>query len=324
MLRRRTSKGWRGAQQNGNDAGLWCGRCVHRIRSRNSAARSHDTGREQAGSRGLADTKRNSPVARRRTAAARCAATVRPHATEQGRRRASVPSCVGSRARSATCAISTCTARTSRPMWETLPPEQRGGLSAYQLYLRRERAEARQRAAAACASSARRVAVHRPRAVRRRRAEPRRTAPMGLSLRCEMPCAKASAAEPCRVRRARQPALGARAACGSCTSCASKRSACATSSSSSQRRIPRSSRRPRNAKRCKTCSACTKTFTRPPLACAATLPCSVSKVLQRFAARARGNCGAVSSRSRARCAALSGQKWPTFVAMIGAARQLVA
>jgi CHAD domain-containing protein len=35
---------------------------------------------------------------------------------------------------------------------ETLPPDRRGGLSAYQLYLRRERAEARQRAAAACAS----------------------------------------------------------------------------------------------------------------------------------------------------------------------------
>jgi CHAD domain-containing protein len=35
---------------------------------------------------------------------------------------------------------------------QTLPPEQRGGLSGYQLYLRRERAEARARAAAAVAS----------------------------------------------------------------------------------------------------------------------------------------------------------------------------
>jgi len=35
---------------------------------------------------------------------------------------------------------------------QALPPEQRGGLSGYELYLRRERAEARQRAAAAAAS----------------------------------------------------------------------------------------------------------------------------------------------------------------------------
>jgi CHAD domain-containing protein len=35
---------------------------------------------------------------------------------------------------------------------QALPPEQRRGLSSYQLYLRRERAEARQRAAAACSS----------------------------------------------------------------------------------------------------------------------------------------------------------------------------
>jgi CHAD domain-containing protein len=35
---------------------------------------------------------------------------------------------------------------------QALPPEQRGGLSGYEMYLRRERAEARQRAAAACAS----------------------------------------------------------------------------------------------------------------------------------------------------------------------------
>ena len=36
---------------------------------------------------------------------------------------------------------------------QTLPPDERGGLSAYQLYLRRERGEARKRAAAACASA---------------------------------------------------------------------------------------------------------------------------------------------------------------------------
>jgi CHAD domain-containing protein len=35
---------------------------------------------------------------------------------------------------------------------QTLPPEQRGGLSGYEMYLRRERTEARQRAAAAAAS----------------------------------------------------------------------------------------------------------------------------------------------------------------------------
>jgi len=35
---------------------------------------------------------------------------------------------------------------------QTLPPEQRGGLSGYEMYLRRERTEARQRAAAAVAS----------------------------------------------------------------------------------------------------------------------------------------------------------------------------
>src|SRR5687768_12358573 len=35
---------------------------------------------------------------------------------------------------------------------QTLPPEQRGGLSGYEMYLRRERTEARQRAAAAVAT----------------------------------------------------------------------------------------------------------------------------------------------------------------------------
>ena len=63
---------------------------------------------------------------------------------------------------------------------QALPAEQRSELSGYELYLRRERAEARQRAAAVVRKPAHRGAVRRHRAIRRRGAERGRAAALGL------------------------------------------------------------------------------------------------------------------------------------------------
>ena len=155
------------AQQNGSGAGL------RRATTRSSCSLTRSCG---AKPRRWPRASRQSSTRRRPTRSTSCASPLGGCASRCGcsaaccrarTPRASAPSCVGSRARSATFAISTCTRENFKAYVQTLPPEQRGGLSAYQLYLRRERAEARQRAAAACASPRAAALFAEPRAVRR-------------------------------------------------------------------------------------------------------------------------------------------------------------
>ena len=202
------------------------------------AARSRGAGREQAAGRAARrrPTRSTSCASPRGGCASRCgssAACCRARTP-----RASAPSCVGSRARSATFATSTSTRENFKAYVQALPPEQRGGLSGYEMYLRRERAEARQRAAAAVAS---------PRAAALLADLERFVAagPSAGALRRwgSLTVRRCHAPEHSPQRRPRpaprQRAHDTRAAGASSTSCASRRSACATSSSSSQRSIRR-------------------------------------------------------------------------------------
>ena len=224
----------------------------------------------------------------------------RPHAAEQGRRAlprrpALVRELARRRARSRRVRES------FKAYVPSLPPEQRGELSGYELYLRRERAEARQRAAAAFASPRTDVAVRRPRSASSPRAERRRVAPLGL-----VDGARRRAHQ--HPREARRAFGGsatssrlALAAHASFTSCASRRNACATSSSSSPTRI-RALKQP--AKELQNASGSARHTSRRlhghGSAAPLRQPAQRSKAARERPAAARSSsCAAASSRSRA-------------------------
>ena len=265
-LRRRTH----GRRARG---GVRAARPVHRVRLRDARAR----GRRRCSACG------RSPSARRRpTRSISCAS---PHAgcasrcgcsaacCRAGTSRASARTCAGSRARSATCAISTSTRRTSRPIASACRPSSAASLSGYELYLRRERADARQRATAVvrepaherrCSTTSRDSSRAAPSAAALRRW---RSLTVRDGIRASI---RRSAA---RVRRL-GTGLDARSRAHRAARAAHQSETVALRARILRRGVSaRSSDRRRPAKLCKSCSARIKTRTRPRHDCAVTQTC---------------------------------------------------